>query len=416
MSAWLSELPPTWRVANPRRHFRDRREVARSDDVHLTPSQHMGVLTQTDYMERTGSRVVLNLSAPDNMKHVEPGDFIAHLRSFQGGIEHSGLRGKVSTAYTVIAPHDSVHGAFYRWVLKSAAFISELSARLEQLRDGQSVKFEDLAAIPLPLPPMSEQRRIADFLDERVARIDQIIAAREDQIAHLDALARSSLATSLLVQAEETIALRYLIEDERLGIWGDEPGQSEVDVSVARVADFVRSDFRLGEAPTVRSVTKSQLGVRVLRHGDVLLERSGGTQVNPVGCPAFVESPTSLTVSSNFVSRLRPTAATDGRYLSLVLGALYSTRQQAPHATQTTGIQNLDTGSYFSMRVPQETLRAQRTAAARADATLSTTRRYQQELRLAVSSLGEYKQSLITAAVTGELDVTTAGSGIPNPH
>jgi type I restriction enzyme M protein len=90
VSAWLSELPPTWRVANPRRHFRDRREVARSDDVHLTPSQHMGVLTQTDYMERTGSRVVLNLSAPDNMKHVEPGDFIAHLRSFQGGIEHSG--------------------------------------------------------------------------------------------------------------------------------------------------------------------------------------------------------------------------------------------------------------------------------------------------------------------------------------
>ena len=33
-----------------------------------------------------------------------------------------------------------------------------------------------------------------------------------------------------------------------------------------------------------------------------------------------------------------------------------------------------------------------------------------------VSLMLEYKQSLITAAVTGELDVTTAGSGIPNPH
>ena len=33
-----------------------------------------------------------------------------------------------------------------------------------------------------------------------------------------------------------------------------------------------------------------------------------------------------------------------------------------------------------------------------------------------VSLMLEYKQSLITAAVTGELDVTTAGSGIPNSH
>jgi type I restriction enzyme S subunit len=76
------------------------------------------------------------------------------------------------------------------WVLTVGRLhLAELSARLEQLRDGQSVKFEDLCcgsplrAVPWP---MSEQRRIADFLDDRVARIDQIITARNQQTARLE--------------------------------------------------------------------------------------------------------------------------------------------------------------------------------------------------------------------------------------
>ena len=108
VSNWLAALPPGWSEVNPRRHFRERREPSKPSDLHLTPSQHLGVLSQADYMARTGSKVVLNLSTPDSMKHVEPGDFIAHLRSFQGGLERSDLTGKVSSAYTVIEPLASV--------------------------------------------------------------------------------------------------------------------------------------------------------------------------------------------------------------------------------------------------------------------------------------------------------------------
>ena len=363
-------------------------------------------------MTRTGTKVVLNLSAPDNMKRVQPGDLIAHLRSFQGGLEKSDLAGKVSTAYTVIEPLATADPNFFRWVLKSPPYIQTLSSSLEQLRDGQSVKFGDFAAIPLPLPPIDEQRRIADFLDDRVARIDQIIPARRAQIWSLDDAARATLAERMLL-GEEQVPLRHLILDERLGLWGSEVGEDDVDVYVARVADFERAEFRLGDVPTVRSAAAAQIATRALRHGDVLLERSGGTNINPVGCPAFVEDPAPNTVSSNFVSRLRPVADADGRYLSLLLGALYATGQQRPHANQTTGIQNLDTTSYLHVRIPIRCPAEQVSLAQKVDNALSGIRGQQRQLRESAALLEEYKHSLITAAVTGEIDVTAAGSGLP---
>ena len=271
---------------------------------------------------------------------------------------------------------------------------------------------DQVANFPFPDRSLHVQRRTADFLDDRVARIDQIITARRTQGSSLDDAARATLAGRMLADGGD-MPLRHLVVHERLGLWGAEPGEDELDVRVARVADFERAEFRLGDVPTIRSATAAQIGARELRHGDVLLERSGGTNINPVGCPAFVEHPATNTVSSNFVSRLRPAPGADGRYLSLLLGALYATGQQRPHSNQTTGIQNLDTTSYLHVRIPERGHAVQIALAHEVDDALSRIRAQQRQLRESVALLEEYKQALITAAVTGELDVTTAGSGIP---
>lgn len=264
----------------------------------------------------------------------------------------------------------------------------------------------------LPVAPAEEQRRVADFLDDRVPRIDRIIAARRSEAAALEEAATAHLS-DLAFSGRELVPLRYLIEDERLGLWGSEIGEHREEVHVARVADFERQDFRLGDVTTVRSAPWSHIHPRLLRHGDVLLERSGGTQINPVGCPAFVDSPSAKTVCSNFVSRLRPRQDVDGRYLSLMLGALYATRQQAPHSTQTTGIMNLNSASYFRVRVPRRSTGEQLSLASQMDESLQVARSRGRELTQSVRLLKEYKTSLITAAVSGELDITTAGSTIP---
>ena len=194
---WLADINKDWEICNPRTIFTERSEKSFPDDIHLTPSQIYGVIPQTEYMEITGNKVVLNLTGADNMKHVEPNDFIIHLRSFQGGIEHSRFRGKVSNAYCVLIPSSKIEPRFFRWVLKSSGYIQELSSTTDQLRDGQSIKFEQFAGIGLPLPPLETQKTIADYLDSKIETMEDVIELRKQQINSLKEL-KTSLITSVV--------------------------------------------------------------------------------------------------------------------------------------------------------------------------------------------------------------------------
>lgn len=97
--------------------------------------------------------------------------------------------------------------------------------------------------------------------------------------------------------------LRWTIESARNGIWGAEP-DGENDIQCVRVADFDRVAFRVSEnVPTIRAVTGSERRGRVLNKGDLLLEKSGGGELQPVGAVAIYDSELPA-VCSNFLARL----------------------------------------------------------------------------------------------------------------
>lgn len=193
---WLGNVPPEWNVAPAWSVFHERSEKSDPTDDRLTPSQHHGVLTQREYMELTGTRVVVNKTDSDVAKRVRPNDFIIHLRSFQGGIEHSRVPGKVTNAYTVLKPASGVDPRYYRHFLKSDPFISGLSAMTDQLRDGQSVNFGKFSTMRLPVPPLPTQRAIADYLDRETAEIDAMAAELDELVEMLETRRRVSLVVT----------------------------------------------------------------------------------------------------------------------------------------------------------------------------------------------------------------------------
>lgn len=146
--------------------------------------------------------------------------------------------------------------------------------------------------------------------------------------------------------------LKHSIESTQVGIWGDEPGSNDEDILCVRVADFDRPRLRVPETvPTVRSVPRSERKKR-LRAGDLLLEKSGGTPVNPVGFVAYFDGVQGEAISSNFIARMRLKKGQHPRYWLYAHAASYSAKLTARSVKQTTGIQNLDQTSYFDERFP----------------------------------------------------------------
>lgn len=199
----------------------------------------------------------------------------------------------------------------------------------------------------------------------------------------------------------DTQRLKYAVEGCINGIWGDEPN-GEDDLVVVRVADFNRErcSVELGDSPTMRAVPESARGRRLLKRGDLLIEKSGGGEQQPVGNVVLFSEDVPA-VCSNFVARMPVAADCDSRYMAYVFRALYAEGRNIPHIKQTSGIQNLDSESYLNERVWLPTKSTQQRIAnfldeqtARIDALIS-------EKEKLVGRLQELRLSRMSAAVGG---------------
>ncbi len=182
---WIGQIPLHWKMSQSRWLFALRKDRAFPDDEQLTASQKYGIVYQKDYMEQ-GTRVVQVITGDDILKHVEPNDFVISMRSFQGGIEWSGLRGKISSAYVMLIPdNEKVYAPYFRWLLKSHKYIRALQSTSNLVRDGQALRYNNFKQVELPLIPIKEQMRIASFLDAKTTLIDNLAEENQKQIGLL---------------------------------------------------------------------------------------------------------------------------------------------------------------------------------------------------------------------------------------
>ena len=178
-SKWLGAIPKNWNLFDGKRLFSSRRESALESDEQLAASQKYGVIPQNLMMELNDSKVMLALKGTSSFRHVNKNDFVISLRSFEGGIEHSSYDGCVSPAYTVLCADKNTVPAYFKYLLKSAPYIAALQASTDSLRDGKSIAYEQFGAIPLPYPEPEEQGVIAAFLDQETAKIDALIEKQQ---------------------------------------------------------------------------------------------------------------------------------------------------------------------------------------------------------------------------------------------
>ena len=144
--------------------------------------------------EKIGFNVSHDTSNEVTYKRVKPGQFVIHLRSFQGGFAHSSYDGIISPAYTVFDFKDKERHDDYYWkiVFMSRAFIDRLRLITYGIRDGRSINFDEFKDLSFLFPSKEEQHAIATFfrsLDRQIAlhtqrleKLKQIKAACLDKM------------------------------------------------------------------------------------------------------------------------------------------------------------------------------------------------------------------------------------------
>lgn len=182
---WLGFIPATWQIRKGKYAFVQRNERGNTIELQLlSPTQKFGVIPQDLYEEISGfTAVKLNENVDISLlKTIHKGDYCISLRSFQGGFEYSEYEGVVSPAYQVFYPVIEVYRGYYKHLFKTQVFIDKMNSFTMSLRDGKNIAFSDFGNTYLPIPPVDEQQRIADFLDKKCSEIDSIIAEKKKQI------------------------------------------------------------------------------------------------------------------------------------------------------------------------------------------------------------------------------------------
>ena len=179
---WMGNIPAHWRMIPSKRVFVEGKERRREGDVSATASQKYGIISQEEYMRRENRRIVVANQGLDDWKHVEPGNFVISLRSFQGGIELCEITGCVTWHYIVLLPQEMVYTQYFKWLLKSKSYIKALQGTSEFIRDGQDLRYSNFVKVDLPLIPLNEQKAIAEYITAEVAKIDNALPTFQKEI------------------------------------------------------------------------------------------------------------------------------------------------------------------------------------------------------------------------------------------
>ena len=176
-----------WKIKRADEIFKSVSEKNRAFLPVLSASQIDGMVLR----DEIGIDIKYNEATLNNYKVVKPGQFVIHLRSFQGGFALSKLEGITSPAYTIIDFIDKENHlpGFWNSILTSKEFIKRLETVTYGIRDGKSISFKDFSSLKFVFPKLEEQQAIGSYF----SNLDDLIVAHQEKISQLETLKKKLL-------------------------------------------------------------------------------------------------------------------------------------------------------------------------------------------------------------------------------
>ena len=174
---WLGKIPEHWEVNNIRGVTKAAIQRNCPHLPLLAVYRDYGIILR-DSRDDNHNRIPEDLS---NYKVVKPGNLVLNkMKTWQGSLGVSEYEGIVSPAYIVCRISQGINSKFLHYLLRSYRYIFIYNKISYGIRvDQWDMRYEDFKQIPIFLPPLSEQKQIAGFLDRKLEQINHFISNKQ---------------------------------------------------------------------------------------------------------------------------------------------------------------------------------------------------------------------------------------------
>lgn len=416
---WLGEVPEHWILKPIWTHFRRIKRVGYGDEQLLSVYRDYGVIPKSSRDDNFNN-------ASDDLsvyQLVIPGDLaINKMKAWQGSVAISEHRGIVSPAYFVYEALHSANGRYLHYLMRSLRYVTGYLSVSKGIRINQwDLEPQLHSRMPLIIPPITEQLAIAQFLDRETSKIDALVGEQRRLIELLKEKRQAVISHAV------TKGLNPHAPMKPSGIeWlGDVPEHWEIrtiaksstkitngyvgptrDILVESGTPYIQAThikngrINFDDGYFVTPSWSMAHAKSILEEGDVLIVQTGaGTgdvglvSDNEVGfnCHALII----ITSDRNCL---------DGSFLASVLQSDYG--HQRLESIQTGGMHpHLNCGNVKYVDLPLPPLKEQAAIVKQISAASERFDTLTAEAERAIELLQERRTALISAAVTGKIDV-----------
>ena len=188
---WIGEIPKGWNIDTIGNLYTLRTEKVSDKDYAPLSVTKMGIVPQLETAAKTDDG--------DNRKLVKVGDFAINSRSDRrGSCGISAYDGSVSLINLVLTPRGQMNPRFYNWLFHSELFADEFYKWGHGIVDDLwTTRWQEMKRITIVAPSLSEQQKIAEFLDKKCSEVDEMIALQEQIIEELKAYKQSVITEAV---------------------------------------------------------------------------------------------------------------------------------------------------------------------------------------------------------------------------
>ncbi|HBR1763499.1 TPA: restriction endonuclease subunit S [Klebsiella pneumoniae] len=416
---WLGEVPNHWKTVSISRLFSRVKRTGYTEKELLSVYRDYGVIPKSS-RDDNNNKPSEDLSP---YQLVEPNDLVMNkMKAWQGSIAISEYEGIVSPAYFVYKPNNVLfelaHPRYVHYLLRNPIYVTQYLSRSKGIRVNQwDLDPDEFRNIELLLPDKTEQEKIYCFLDHETAKIDDLIAKQQQLIELLKEKRQAVISQAVTKGLNPDVPMKdsgveWLgeipshWEMKRLAYLGSARNgltyspenitDQESGVLVLRSSNIQNSSLCFDDNVYVNSIIPEQF---LVKENDLIICSRNGSR-NLIGKNALISKDAEGMAFGAFMAIFRSPLNT---YIFWVLNSPLFDYQSGSFLTST--INQLTIGNLNTMEIPVPTLKEQKEIAQylsrKNDNFIALINRVKDSIAL----LQERRTALISAAVTGKIDV-----------